>query len=124
MLDAKACFDQNLHAMSIPVNEKKGIPRTTSIFLYRALRAIKFRISTAHGVSDQSFSVLDNPDRPLQGSGQGTAESVGLHVLVADNSNAALEANAHPRAILHSVNQEEDPYPNRPHFLWMIRHST
>jgi len=70
---------------------------------------MNFRIGTAHGVSDQSFSVLDNPARPLQGSGQGTAESVGLHVLVADNSNSALEANSHPKAILHGVSQEVEP---------------
>jgi len=57
----------------------------------------------------ESFSVLDNQDRPLQGSGQGTGQSAGLLVLVADISNDALATNSHPAAILHSVNREEDP---------------
>jgi len=60
MLDAKACFDRNLHSLSIPVNEKYGIPRAASMFLYRALRAMSFKVGTAHGVSTESFSVLQN----------------------------------------------------------------
>jgi len=100
MLDAVACFDRHLHALSIPVTMKYGMPKAAALFLYNALRSLKFKVNTAHGVSDASFAVLDNPSRPLQGFGQGLGEAAGAHVITQDVSNKPLTLY-HPAATLH-----------------------
>ena len=101
MLDAKACFDRNLPALSIPVSQKFGIPQDAALFLFRTLRAMHFRIRTAHGTSVKSFSAMDNPAEPLQGFGQGAAESPGLHTCTADISNKALTKHHHGALLQH-----------------------
>ena len=75
MLDAVSCFDRHLHALSIQVTRKYGAPKAAARFMYNALHAISFCVSTAHGVSAASFAVLGNPERPFQGLGEGLAES-------------------------------------------------
>ena len=108
MLDAKACFDRNLPALSIPVSRKYGVPQEAALFLFRALRAMHFRIRTAHGTSVKSFSAMDNPAEPLQGFGQGAAELPGLHTCTADVSNKAL-AEHHRGALLQHPDRSFPP---------------
>jgi hypothetical protein len=99
MLDARACFDRNLPALSIPVSLKFGLPKEAALFLYRTLRGMSFRVATAYGVSLESFSAMQNSLRPLQGLGQGLGSAPPGHVAVADVGNKAL-AKHHPSAVL------------------------
>jgi hypothetical protein len=63
------------------------------------MRQFTYKVATGHGISDGSFSTLQNPDRPLQGTGQGLGSAPPGHVIIADIGNTALTKH-HPHALL------------------------
>jgi hypothetical protein len=69
--DLKACFDRSLPAMVISVSHWVGIPETAADFLYCTMCSQSFQVGTGHKISEESYSIMDDPTKPGQGTGQG-----------------------------------------------------
>ena len=67
--DAKACYHRIVHRLSEVEVRKWGVSHKSAAFTTKFLHKQQFHLRTTHGISKKYYSY--NPNRPIQGSGQG-----------------------------------------------------
>ena len=82
--DAKACFDRVIPLLAIVTCRRIGLPSQAAIFMNLLLRQLTFKLRTAHGMSDTSYSANDDSSNPGNGSGQGLSFSPPLWIGTSD----------------------------------------
>ena len=70
-------------------------------FLYRILRGMTFRVATAHGLSEGTYKVNEDPLNPGQGSGQGFGSGPILWLSTGDATMGAYKRLCPGAAIIH-----------------------
>jgi len=78
--DAMSCYDRIIPSFASVINRKYGMPTKVTRLHGTMLQQAQYRLRTANGVSDISYSHTES--QPIYGSGQGSGNSPVLWLLI------------------------------------------
>ena len=80
--DAKACYDRIIPSLASVEVQKWGVSKKAASLTRKIVESQKFKVKTAHGISDQHYQYTEN--QPTYGVGQGLGWSGAIWMVTSD----------------------------------------
>ena len=99
--DAKSCYDRTVHNIATLAMRRTGMPPEPILSMFATLQKAEHRVTTAYGMSDQTYG--KNLTVPYQGLGQGNGAGPAIWAVISTVIIAMMTTAGHGFHLLSAV---------------------